>query len=156
MRCRQAICEDCTCGGEPWHNFFEVLGKPFESFTPLNPLLMETRNTIDCIEACYDCAVACENCATACLHEPHFDRLIRCIELDRQCAAMCRAVAEVLSVDAPQSASMAQLCAEMCDVCAEECARHAAEMDHCRRCAEACRTCAEECRAFAGMHQSIH
>ena len=48
---------------------------------------METKNTIDCIEACYDCAVACEDCATACLREPNVERLIRCIELDRQCAA---------------------------------------------------------------------
>lgn len=117
---------------------------------------MNRKDSFDCIMACYTCSTMCEYCAGACLKDEEVSTLIRCIELDRQCAVMCRSAAEVMAVGSQQAEALCQLCASACDACAEECEMHAAKMDHCRECAEACRKCAQECRAFASVSQSIH
>jgi uncharacterized protein DUF326 len=46
-----------------------------------------------CIEACNRCAVECEHCASACLQEDEVKMMARCIDLDRQCAIICRVAA---------------------------------------------------------------
>ena len=49
-----------------------------------------------CIEACVECMVACEVCSDACLHEEDVRRMVRCIELDRDCADACAFAARVM------------------------------------------------------------
>lgn len=39
-----------------------------------------------CIEACNECVTLCEHCAASCLHEQDIKMMVRCIELDRDCA----------------------------------------------------------------------
>ena len=51
----------------------------------------------DCIDACLACAVVCNQCAIACLNEEMVKQLTRCIQLDLECAALCRAAAEVIA-----------------------------------------------------------
>lgn len=76
--------------------------------------------------------------------------LARCIQLDLECAAICNAAAQVMSLNGQYAEEICKVCADICFACAEECERHAHHMEHCRECAEACRQCAEECRRMAG------
>jgi len=109
-----------------------------------------TRAYHACLEACVECMVACEMCSDACLDEPNVRMMVRCIRLDRDCAAACAAAARAMARGGPLAVELCRACAEACAACAEECERHAAEHDHCRICAEACRRCERECRTMAG------
>ncbi len=103
-----------------------------------------------CIDACQACATACEHCATECLGEDNVKMMVDCIQLDRQCALVCAATAQLMSIGGDHAALLCGPCADICDACAEECEKH--DHDHCRECAEACRNCAEECRRMAEQH----
>ena len=101
-----------------------------------------------CIDACNSCAESCDHCAASCLREKDVQAMTRCIELDVDCAAICRLAAGYMARGSELSGAICEVCAEVCDVCAQECARHAG-MEHCRLCADACTRCAEECRRMA-------
>jgi hypothetical protein len=101
----------------------------------------------ECIDACVACAIACSHCATSCLKEADVKMMARCIELDLECAAFCRASAEIMSLGSERSVALCRLCAEVCQACGDECARH--NMEHCQQCAEACRKCAQACMAVS-------
>jgi hypothetical protein len=102
-----------------------------------------------CIDACNSCAIACDHCAFSCLEETDVRALARCIELDMDCASICRLAAGFMSRGSEFAALVCEACADICDACAKECDRH--PMEHCRQCAEACRRCAEECDRMAGL-----
>ena len=97
-----------------------------------------------CIDACNDCALACDHCAAACLKEADPAKMARCIELDIDCAAICRLAVGYMARGSELAADICDVCATVCDACAQECARRPAE--HCQECAKACRRCAQECR----------
>lgn len=101
-----------------------------------------------CIDACNSCAEACDHCAASCLREKDVQAMARCIQLDIDCAAICRLAAGYMARGSELAGAICEVCAEVCDVCAQECAKHA-KMEHCRECAEACKRCAEECRRMA-------
>ena len=96
-----------------------------------------------CIDACNQCAQACDHCAASCLQEKDVKAMARCIQLDMDCAQICRLAAAYMSRGSGLSPTICEVCAEVCDACAEECEKH--NMEHCRQCAQACRRCAEEC-----------
>jgi hypothetical protein len=100
-----------------------------------------------CIEACNACADACDHCAAACLREPEVQKMVDCIALDIDCAALCRLTPAFMARGSANAGALCDVCARLCDACADECGRH--RMDHCQRCAEACRRCAAECRKMA-------
>jgi hypothetical protein len=74
--------------------------------------------------------------------------MARCIQLDIDCAAICRLAAGYMARGSEFAGAICEVCAEVCDVCAQECAKHS-KMEHCRQCAEACKRSAEECRRMA-------
>jgi len=76
----------------------------------------------------------------------------RCIELDMDCAPVCRLAAAYMARDSEFASAMCGVCADVCEVCAEECGQH--EMQHCQECAEACRRCAKLCRQMASQQSS--
>jgi len=98
-----------------------------------------------CADACLACAIACEKCVTSCLQEDQVKNLVKCILLNRECAAICFATAKVLTVGADHFQILCRSCEELCLACDAECGIHA-DMPHCKECAEACRYCAEMCR----------
>ena len=75
--------------------------------------------------------------------------MARCIQLDMDCAQICRLAAALMSRGSQFAEDLCRVCAEVCEACADECSQH--EHDHCQRCAEACRRCAEECRRMSGV-----
>ena len=104
----------------------------------------------DCIDACVASAVACSHCATECLKEEDVKMMAKCIQLDLECAAICRSAAEVMSLGSEYAHHLCRICADVCNACAEECEKHASMgMEHCRECAEACRACAQACEQMA-------
>ena len=100
-----------------------------------------------CIAACNDCALACDHCASACLKEKDVASMARCIQLDIDCAAICRLAVGYMARGSELAADVCDLCATICEACAQECAKH--PMVHCQDCAKACRRCAQECRQMA-------
>ncbi len=101
-----------------------------------------------CIEACLRCAAICNHCATSCTEESDVNKMALCIRLDMQCAAICYATAQLLSLGNSRAKELTKLCAAICSECAEECGRYK-DMNHCVECAEACKRCAEECFKIA-------
>jgi hypothetical protein len=81
------------------------------------------------------------------LNEKDLKMMVRCIELDRDCADICSLAAQLMSCGSAYSAKIFALCAEICQACGDECAKH--KMDHCQQCAKACHKCAEECWEIA-------
>lgn len=51
-----------------------------------------------CIDACLACATECDHCASECLHEKDVATMVRCIELDRECAQACYAAARLMGL----------------------------------------------------------
>lgn len=100
-----------------------------------------------CIQACSACAIACETCAAACFEEPDMPMMRACIQLDRDCADMCRLAEALMLRNSALADDFCQLCAKACQACAEACAKHSHE--HCQQCAQACQHCADECLALA-------
>lgn len=104
-----------------------------------------------CIDACLACASTCNYCASSCTKEEDVKMMAKCIQTDMECAAICYAAAQLMSLGSDKSKEICRLCAEICDQCAAECEKHS-HHDHCRECAEACKKCADECRKMAGYH----
>lgn len=94
-----------------------------------------------------DCATICDYCAASCLRESDVTMMAACIQLDMECAAVCRTTALLLQLESNHAGAMCQICADICNACAEECEKH--EHEHCRKCAAICRECAEECANIA-------
>ncbi|WP_310587354.1 four-helix bundle copper-binding protein [Dyadobacter sp. 50-39] len=104
----------------------------------------------ECIASCEACARACTYCATSCLQEENVTHLRKCIRLNLECAAICRAAVKLMTLESDFSAHLCRVCADACNACATECEQHAKMgMDHCRICAEACRLCAANCETMA-------
>ena len=74
--------------------------------------------------------------------------MARCIELDRDCAAICHTASFLMSSGSEFVGEICRVCAEICRACGEECRKH--DLEHCQRCAEHCEQCAEECEKMAG------
>jgi hypothetical protein len=101
---------------------------------------------LDCIAACNACVVACNHCAASCLQEPDIKPMVRCVELDSDCAQICQLCVSLMAGGSELVPQVCGLCADACNACAAECSRHA--MDHCQQCAEACQRCAAACKAL--------
>ena len=101
----------------------------------------------NCIDACNDCALACDHCASACLKERDVAAMARCIQLDMDCAEICRLAVGFMARGSELAADVCDTCATICDACAQECTKH--QMVHFQECAKACRRCAQECRQTA-------
>ncbi len=104
------------------------------------------------IEACLRCSAICHHCAASCLEEEHVGMMAECIRLDMECAAICTATAQVLSMGGSQAKALAMICAQICDDCSLECAKH--DNQHCRECSDICHNCANQCRNIEvdGVH----
>lgn len=105
---------------------------------------MNQQDYQSCIEACLRCADACQQCASFCLKEDDVAMMAKCIQLDMECAAICYASAQLMSLGSQHAVEICRICADICEACGRECSRH--ENDHCQRCAVECEACAEECR----------
>lgn len=100
-----------------------------------------------CIKACLRCADACNHCASSCTQEKDIHMMARCIQLDMECATICYASAQLMSLGSEMAKAVCLICADICWQCNEECSKH--QTDHCQECAGMCKLCAEECQKMA-------
>jgi hypothetical protein len=98
----------------------------------------------NCIDACQQCVALCNYCSSMDLKEKDVAMMSRCIQLNMECAAICTAAIQFMSLGSEHSKELCRLCAQICKDCADECAKH--DNDHCKECAEACRVCEKVCR----------
>jgi len=98
----------------------------------------------DYIEICLRCAAICNHCASSCTEEKDVTMMARCIQLDMECAAVCYATAQLMSLGSTNAIQICSICADICEACAAECSQHSNK--HCQECAESCKQCAEACR----------
>ena len=101
----------------------------------------------DCIEACLRCMEACNICFHACLKEENRADMMRCIELDRECADICATAVQAMQRSSVFAKQYCELCAQICEACGKECEKHSHQ--HCQDCAKSCFYCAEQCRKMA-------
>ena len=101
----------------------------------------------NCIDACLHCAAICNHCASSCTQEEDVKMMARFIQLDMECAAICYASAQLMSLGSDKAQEICRICADICEQCGNECARH--QTEHCQECSRACSRCAEECRQMA-------
>jgi hypothetical protein len=73
--------------------------------------------------------------------------MARCIQLDMECATICYASAQLMSLGSEFAKQACQICSDICWQCYEECVKH--QTDHCQECARICKMCAEECQKMA-------
>jgi len=99
-----------------------------------------------CIDACLACAAICNHCASSCLREKDVRMMADCIQNNMECAVICYAAAQLMSLGSGLSREVCRLCAEQCRKCAAECSKH--HNEHCRECAAACNACAEACESM--------
>ncbi len=93
-----------------------------------------------------ECVSACNHCFSACLEEEDVKMMIKCIQLDKECALICATALQLVYGNAHFTTDMLKLCEKACRACAEECGKH--RYDHCKECAKVCNECAEACRKF--------
>jgi hypothetical protein len=103
-----------------------------------------------CIETCFTCVESCTACADACLSEENINRLVACVRLNLDCAAVCSATGSIVSRSNKAGnrqplEAMLTTCIAFCRACARECEHHAEAHKHCRVCADACLACADAC-----------
>lgn len=97
-----------------------------------------------CIDACLSCADLCNQSASASLLVNEQKVLANCIQLNMECAVICYATAQLMSLGSKKVAEFCSICAAICETCALECDMH--ELDHCKECTAACKVCVIECR----------
>lgn len=74
--------------------------------------------------------------------------MAKCIQLDMECAALCYAAAQLMSLGSEKAPDICKLCADLCNACGKECGQHT-HSKHCQECAAACKSCAEACKQMA-------
>ena len=119
------------------------------------PIDLDQKTLLRCIQECLDCAASCIACADACLSESDLHELVRCIRLNLDCADACDATGRILTRQTEPDLGLLRAtvedCATACLACAEECERHADHLEHCRLCAEVCRRCKQACDALRAI-----
>jgi hypothetical protein len=100
-----------------------------------------------CIDPCHDAVAACHRCAAACLKQPGTAKTARCIQLNAECAQICRLAAGYLSRHSELAIELCTLCAAACELCSQECAQQ--PVRQCQESAAACRRCAQAYRTAA-------
>ena len=100
-----------------------------------------------CIDECNSCATMCNYCSISCLHQPEAQNMIGCIEMNLQCAAICRAAAEMMTLGSKYAPQICAICAEICDACRIECGKQT--MLYCLDCADECKRCASACHEMS-------
>jgi hypothetical protein len=114
---------------------------------------MKYQDNEDCIAVCLGCASFCNHTALWCIDvESHRVEMKKCIELTLECAALCAATAQLISMGSERAKELCRLCAEACDNCASQCNKFNSE--ELNACTDLCRKCAAVCRSKYEQHQT--
>lgn len=107
----------------------------------------------DCIKSCIECFIACEACLTTSLQSKEAKEMAACIQLERQCADMCKTAVSLMLHQSTHAQRLCEMCIKACQQCAQECAKHNNHAYY-RHCMRACEQCAQECEKVAMLKQA--
>jgi len=108
---------------------------------------MNYQENEDCIAACLGTASYCNHTALWCTDvETHRKEMKKCIELALECAALCTATAQLISMGSDRAKDLCRLCADVCEGCAAQCGKF--QNETLITCADLCAKCAMTCRAI--------
>ncbi len=65
-----------------------------------------------CVDACLTGAAICNHCASSCTQEENIKMMAKCIQLDMECAAICYAAAQLISVGSEKAKEICSICAD--------------------------------------------
>lgn len=100
----------------------------------------------NCIAICIRCAAACDHCSYVSELALDSDEQRTTIRLDKDCAAVCRLLAALLTGRQSWHQDVCYLCAQICSACAEQC--HLLDAEHAQYCAKVCEQCSRACIAL--------
>lgn len=105
----------------------------------------------DLIEATSDCVVKGQACLAHCLVllSEGEKEMAACAKSVEQLLAVCGALQNLASHNAPLVKSMAKVALEACQLCEKECRKHERKHAECKACAQSCAECVKECKALA-------
>ena len=101
-------------------------------------------NYKSCIEACNACASECNSCASMCIKDKDAVKMAHCTQLSLECAALCTASAQLMSLGSENAKDVCAQCAKLCEKCAAECDKFTMECS--KECASSCRKAAKQCK----------
>lgn len=114
---------------------------------------MNYQENEDCIAVCLGTASFCNHTALWCADvDSHRMEMKKCIELTLECAALCAATAQLISMGSERAKELCRLCADVCEHCASQCNKFNNET--LMACAELCRKCSCACRTVSARRQA--
>lgn len=81
---------------------------------------MDKKILKECISTCQTCAAQCTEAVASCLNREGVGDLTRFIRAAMECSSICRATAEMLSLESAFAPDLCKLCADVCKNCADE------------------------------------
>ena len=103
------------------------------------------------IDSTSDCVVKGQACVAHCLvlladgDKP----MAACAKSVQQVLAVCGALQNLASQNAPLTPSLAKVALEACQQCEKECRKHEDKHAECKACADSCASCIKQCKAIA-------
>ena len=102
-----------------------------------------------CIQLCRDCHAMCTETITYCLKLGGRHATAAHMRLMTDCAQMCATSADYMIRESPVHARLCRLCAELCTQCANDCQEISGDDQGLQACIEMCRKCASACERMA-------
>lgn len=109
-----------------------------------NPYAKLIETTGDCIEKGNLCLTHC-----ILLLSDGKSEMAACAKSVRQMLAICTALQQLATQEAPHVKDLAKLATTICKECEDECKKHADEHQACKECLESCKACKNECNSIA-------
>lgn len=118
------------------------------------PLLAQDRHHTDdemkkCIQLCRDCHAMCTQTIAHCLKLGGRHATPDHIRLMLDCAQMCATSVDYMVRESPFHDRICRLCSELCKECAKDCQGVAGDDQMVKECLEMCRKCAASCERMA-------
>lgn len=102
-----------------------------------------------CIQLCRDCHAMCTQTIAHCLKLGGRHASPEHIRLIVDCAQMCATSADYMLRESPFHDQICRLCAELCKECGKDCQQVAGDDQMVKECIEMCRKCAGSCERMA-------
>jgi hypothetical protein len=102
-----------------------------------------------CIQLCRDCHAMCTQTISHCLKLGGRHAAPDHIRLMEDCAQMCATAADYMLRESPFHDRICRLCSDLCKQCGKDCEEVAGDDQMVKQCLEMCRKCAGSCDRMA-------
>ena len=102
-----------------------------------------------CIQLCRDCHAMCTQTIAHCLKLGGRHAAPDHIRVFVDCAQMCATAADYMVRESPFHVRICRICSDLCKQCGKDCEQVAGDDQMIKQCIEMCRKCAESCERMA-------